>query len=146
MGLVADPGSGGTVMRQLPKRPNLDQLRRQARELQRRSSPQRLSAAQLALAREYGFRSCARLKAEVQARKGYVSLVSKRRTFAVVQATTKHRVDLGFRLDNQKPAGRLLPGSGLGNGSFSVRLGLASPADLDRDALTWLKRAYDENA
>src|SRR5206468_4895127 len=57
MGLVADPGSGGTVMRQLPKRPNLDQLRRQARELQRRSSPQRLSAAQLALAREYGFRS-----------------------------------------------------------------------------------------
>ena len=250
-------------MRQLPKRPNLDQLRRQARELQRRSRPQKLSAAQLALAREYGFRSWARLKAEVdarstssapanvrgweamrdrsarilekrsganveawkrrmgrehfdneaelrrwlsrqgltgyaqtllvwerfgypsyivagadelirgqyadrpqlrpifdavvdalpgigdvavQARKGYVSLVSTRRTFAIVQATTQHRVDLGLRLEKQKPAGRLLAGTGLGNGSFSVRLGLASPADLDRDALAWLKRAYDENA
>jgi uncharacterized protein DUF5655 len=250
-------------MRQLPKRPNLDQLRRQARELQRRSRLQKLSTAQLVLARAYGFRSWARLKAEVdarssspalasvrgweamrdrsarllekrtgadveawkrrmarepfdseaalrrwltqhsvtgyaqtllvwerfgypsfivagagelidgqyadrpnlrpifdavvdalpgigdvavQARKGYVSLVSKRRTFAIIKATTKHRVDLGFRLENAKPAGRLLPASGLGNGSFSVRLGLASHADLDRDALAWLKRAYDENA
>lgn len=82
----------------------------------------------------------------VQARKGYVSLVSKRRTFAIVQATTKHRVDLGLRLDSQKPADRLQPAGTLGNGSFSVRLGLASPTDLDRDALAWLKRAYEENA
>ncbi len=36
--------------------------------------------------------------AVVQARKTYVSLVSKRRTFAVIQATTKNRVDLGLRL------------------------------------------------
>ena len=31
----------------------------------------------------------------VQARKGYVSLVSPRRTFAVVRPTTRQRVDLG---------------------------------------------------
>src|SRR5438128_7091708 len=55
-------------MRQLPKRPNLDQLRRQARELQRGSGPQKLSEAQLALAREYGFRSWAGLKTEEDAR------------------------------------------------------------------------------
>ena len=32
----------------------------------------------------------------VQARKTFVSLVSPRRTFAVVQATTRTRVDLGL--------------------------------------------------
>ena len=260
-------------MRQLPERPNLDQLRRQARELQRRSKPLTLSAAQLAVARDYGFPSWARLKAEVerrphptlpqrgteelprpevrtwqgmrdwsaellekrtgrnvdawnqaigrrrfpnepalrkwlsaegvtgyaqmllvwerfgypeflkagaddligrqyadrvhlrpildatlaalpgiapvaviQARKTYVSLVSKRRTFAVVQATTKNRVDLGLRLRDQPPGGRLKSGKGVGNGSMTVCVALSSPTDLDDEALGWFKRAYDENA
>ena len=250
-------------MRQLPKRPDLDQLRRQARELQRRSKPMTLSAAQLAVAREYGFPSWTRLKAEVdrrrsilkpevrtwqgmrdwsaqlleratgkdvaawnrviarrgfanesalrkwltaqgvtgyaqmllvwerfgypdfmtagaddligrqyadraslrpileatlaalpgmaqvavvQSRKTYVSLVSKRRTFAVIQATTKNRVDLGLRLRDQRPGGRLKPGKAVGNGSMTVCLPLSSPTDLDDEALGWLKRAYDENA
>jgi hypothetical protein len=262
-GLAADPGPEENAMRQLPKRPNLDQLRRQPRELQRRSKPMTLSAARLALAREYGFPSWARLKAEVerpralpgpemrtwqgmrdwsaellekrtgrnveawkrliarrglpnqaalrkwltaqrvtgyaqmllvwerfgypdfmtagaddligrqyadrahlrpileatfgalpgigqvvvvQARKTYVSLVSKRRTFAVIQATTRNRVDLGLRLDDQSPGGRLKSGKGVGNGSMTVSLPLSSPADLDDEALRWLKRAYDENA
>lgn len=39
----------------------------------------------------------------VQARKTYVSLMSPRRTFARVQRTTKHRVDLGLRLEKRKP-------------------------------------------
>jgi hypothetical protein len=41
----------------------------------------------------------------VQARKTIISLVGPRRTFAVVQATTKNRVDLGLRLDNESQAG-----------------------------------------
>jgi hypothetical protein len=45
----------------------------------------------------------------IQARKTYVSLVSPRRTFARVQPTTKDRLDLGLRLQGQKPGGRLLP-------------------------------------
>jgi hypothetical protein len=262
-GLAADPGSEENAMRQLPEHPNLDQLRHQARELQRRSKSMTLSAAQLAVARQYGFPSWTRLKAEVdrrrsilkprirtwqgmrdwsaqlleratgkdvaawnraiarrrfatesplrkwltaqgvtgyaqmllvwerfgypdfmtagasdligrqyadrpslrpildatlaalpgigqvavvQARKTYVSLVSKRRTFAVIQATTKNRVDLGLRLRDQRPGGRLMPGKGVGNGSMTVCVPLASPADLDDEALGWLKRAYDENA
>src|SRR2546421_1250931 len=52
----------------------------------------------------------------VQTRKTYISLVSERRTFAVVQATTKNRVDLGLRLDDARPGGRLSPGKGIGNG------------------------------
>ncbi len=45
----------------------------------------------------------------IQARKTFVSLVSPRKTFARVQATTKNRVGLGLRLEGQKPIGRLRP-------------------------------------
>jgi ankyrin repeat protein len=70
-------------MSTLPVRPNLDQLRRQARELLRAaqagdataagriravSDALTLTAARLAIAREYGYASWARLKAEVDAR------------------------------------------------------------------------------
>ena len=73
-------------------------------------------------------------------------LVSKRRTFAATQATTSNRVDLGLRLGNQRPGGRLKPGKGVGNGSMTVCLPLSAVADLDDEALSWLRRAYDENA
>jgi ankyrin repeat protein len=54
----------------LPAAPSLEQLRKQAKELVRdrrgRGEPLRLSEAQLALAREYGFASWPRLKAYVE--------------------------------------------------------------------------------
>jgi hypothetical protein len=71
-------------MPELPERPDLDQLRRQARELLRaaaRGEPSAvarlravservtLSAAQLAVAREYGYRSWPALKAEAERRR-----------------------------------------------------------------------------
>ncbi len=70
-------------MPQLPDRPDIDQLRRQARDLQRAaqdgdvaalrrlravSDKVTLSTAQLALAREYGFPSWRRLADEVERR------------------------------------------------------------------------------
>src|SRR2546422_9652319 len=45
----------------------------------------------------------------IQARKTHVSLVSPRRTFARVQATTKNRVDLGLRVEGRKAKGRPQP-------------------------------------
>ncbi|HEY7067094.1 MAG TPA: DUF5655 domain-containing protein [Chloroflexota bacterium] len=81
----------------------------------------------------------------VQARKGYVALVSPRRTFAVVKATTRQRVDLGLRIDGQAPGGRLHDGTRLANGSINLRLPLAGPADLDAEALGLLERAYAAN-
>ena len=203
-------------MSQLPGHPDLDQLRRQARELHRAaqagdaraldrlrqvSGTVALSAAQLAIARDHGFPSWPRLKAEVERRRaqsarpagedGYpdflsagadaliagqyadrphlqpildavlaavpalgpvtvqarttiVSLVTPRRTFAVVQARTKSRVDLGMRLDDEQPGGRLLAARDLG--AATVRIALTSPADVDEEVLGWLRRAYDENA
>jgi len=80
----------------------------------------------------------------VQARKTLVSLVGPRRTFAVVQATTKSRVDLGLRLDNSKPGGRLLAARDIG--AANLRIALTGPGDIDDEVRGWLRRAYDENA
>lgn len=82
----------------------------------------------------------------VQARRTYISLVTERRTFAVVQATTKRRVDLGLRLVDVKPGGRLQSARGVGNGSMGVKLTLTSAGELDGEAIAWLKRACEENA
>ena len=79
----------------------------------------------------------------VQARTTLVSLVTPRRTFAVVQARTKSRVDLGLRLDSTPPGGRLLAARDIG--AATVRICLSAPGDLDEEALGWLRRAYEEN-
>ena len=60
-----------TVSRSLPARPSLDSLRKQARKIARERSVS-LRDAQLALAREYGFRGWRDLTAEVSKRVGNV--------------------------------------------------------------------------
>jgi hypothetical protein len=82
----------------------------------------------------------------IQARKGYVSLLTPRRTFATVQPTTKQRVDLGLRLANPRPAGRLARPSSMGNSQVTARLPLTTPEDVDDEVISWLRRAYDENS
>ncbi|HEX6525493.1 MAG TPA: DUF5990 family protein [Streptosporangiaceae bacterium] len=79
----------------------------------------------------------------VQARKTCVSLATPRRVFAVVQATTKSRVDLGLRLDDERPGGRLLAARDLG--AATVRIPLTKAEDVDAEVLGWLRRAYQEN-
>lgn len=81
----------------------------------------------------------------IQARKTYVSLVTPRRTFAIVQATTRKRVDIGLRLGGIEPHGRLLPAKSLGNDTITVRIALESVDDLDAGAIAWLQRAYQDN-
>lgn len=83
-------------------------------------------------------------KVGVQARKTYVSLVSPRRTFARVQATTKGRVDLGLRLDEQAPGGRLQPSKI--HETMRLQIGLSTIDDVDEEVVRWLRRAYDENS
>jgi hypothetical protein len=214
-------------MAQLPDRPDIDQLRRQARELHRAagggdpdalrrlravSDKVTLSTAQLALAREHGFSSWRRLRDEAEhrrallegpqrdaggpvtapapawswredpewsdeladgqyadrpqlrpvldallaaasvlgpmtavVRKTCVSLVSPRRTFAAVQATTRGRVDLGLRLDGTSPAGRLLVAKNIASGSINLRIALSAPGEVDEEVAGWLRRAYEES-
>jgi hypothetical protein len=216
-------------MSSLPDRPDLAQLRRQARELQRAaasgdpaavlriqqvSAEITLSAAQLTLAREYGFARWTKLKDEaerrrasapdsappalappsaepwrdylvvdgdddpdaliegqyadrpqlrpildavlavlpglgpltVQSRRTLVTLFTPRRAFATVRATTKTRVDLGLRLDDARPHGRLLAAGNLGGGGVTVRVALTRPEDVDDEVRDLMRRAYAENA
>ncbi len=82
---------------------------------------------------------------EVQARKTYVALLGPKRTFASVQPTTKTRVDIGLRLDGVQPEGRLEIAKSIGQSSMTHKVALSSPADLDDEALGWLRRAYEAN-
>jgi len=82
---------------------------------------------------------------ELQNRKTYVALIGPKRTFASIQATTKARVDIGLRLDGVAPSGRLEAAKSIGQSSMTHRIGLSSPADLDAEALGWLRRAYEAN-
>ncbi len=79
----------------------------------------------------------------IQARKTYVSLVTPRRTFARVQATTKQRVDLGLRLEGQSPGGRLQPSKI--HETMPVQISLTKVGDVDAELLDWLQKAYDQN-
>ena len=80
----------------------------------------------------------------VQTRKTYVSLVTPRRTFARIQPTTKSRVDLGLRLEGQKPSGRLRPSKI--HETMPLQISLASVDDIDSEVLNWLQEAYDQNS
>jgi len=80
----------------------------------------------------------------IQARKTYVSLVTLRRTFARVQPATKSRVDLGLRLEGQKPGGRLVPSRI--HETMPLRISLASVEELDAEVMRWLQLAYEQNS
>jgi len=79
----------------------------------------------------------------IQTRKTYVSLVSPRRTFARVQPTTRNRVDLGLRLEDQKPGGRLQPSKI--HETMRLQISLTTRDEVDSEVLGWLQQAYDQN-
>lgn len=80
----------------------------------------------------------------IQTRKTYVSLVTPRRTFARVQATTLKRIDVGLRLEAEAPCGRLRPNRIHEN--MPVGLAFERLEDLDHEARDWLAKAYARNA
>jgi hypothetical protein len=80
----------------------------------------------------------------IQARKTYVSLVTPRWTFARVQASTRQRVDLGLRLEGEKPGGRLIPSKI--HETMPLQISLTSPEEVDAEVLGWLEKAYNQNS
>lgn len=78
---------------------------------------------------------------ELAPKKAYVSLRRKKQ-FALVQPSTKTRVDLGINLKGKAPGGRL-EASGSFSAMVSHRVRLESPSDVDAEVKAWLKEAYE---
>ena len=78
---------------------------------------------------------------EVSPKKTYVSL-RRSKQFALVQPTTKTRVDVGLCLKGEA-AGPRLEAAGSFNAMFSHRVRLVEPADVDAELVGWLRQAYE---
>jgi hypothetical protein len=79
---------------------------------------------------------------EISPKNAYVSLRRKRQ-FALIQPSTRTRLDIGLNLKGQDPEGRLEP-SGSFNVMCSHRIRTATPDDVDHDVIDWLRKAYDQ--
>ncbi|MDF2442375.1 MAG: hypothetical protein JWR01_578 [Subtercola sp.] len=71
----------------------------------------------------------------------YVSLLRGSKKFAVAQFTAT-RFDLGLKLKSEEPGGRF-EASGSWNSMVTLRVRLASAAELDDEVFGALRRAYD---
>jgi hypothetical protein len=82
---------------------------------------------------------------EVVGRKTYVPLYTPKRQYAVIQATTKTRVDMGLRIDGQEPTGRVEQAKRLGNETINLRIGLTGVDEIDDEVARWLDAAWEAN-
>ncbi|MEM1174330.1 MAG: DUF4287 domain-containing protein [Pseudomonadota bacterium] len=79
---------------------------------------------------------------EVSPKKAYVSL-RRSKQFAIVQPSTRTRVDLGLNLKGEAPIERL-EASGSFNAMVSHRVRLEKPGDVDNAVKGWIKKAWRE--
>ena len=80
---------------------------------------------------------------EIAPKKTYVSL-RRNKQFALIQPSTKTRVDLGVNLKDVAASDRLEK-SGSFNAMVSHRVRLEKPGDVDKDVKAWLKKAYEQS-
>ncbi len=79
---------------------------------------------------------------EIAPKKAYVSL-RRAKQFAIIQPSTKTRVDLGLKLKTEPAKGRLEK-SGSFNAMVSHRVRLEKPTDVDKSVKAWIKKAWSE--
>lgn len=79
----------------------------------------------------------------IEPRQTYVAF-ARRSQFALIQPSTKTRVDLGLVLPDIAPTGRLGASTNFGSGSINRRVALATPADVDDEVEGWLLQAYQQ--
>jgi hypothetical protein len=77
---------------------------------------------------------------EIAPKKAYVSL-RRSKQFAIIQPSTRTRVDLGLNIKGEPPKGRLEM-SGSFNAMVSHRVKLEKAADVDKDVKAWIKKAW----
>ena len=75
-------------------------------------------------------------------KKAYVSVKAKKQ-FALIQPSTKTRLDVGVNLKGKAPEGKLEE-SGSFNAMCSHRIKTESPADVTPELINWLQEAYNQ--
>jgi len=78
---------------------------------------------------------------EIAPKKSYVSL-RRAKQFAIIQPSTKSRVDLGLNLKGEKGQGMLIEGDKW-SGMCTHRIELHGLEDVDDEVLGWLRAAYE---
>lgn len=78
----------------------------------------------------------------IETRQSYVAF-ARAKQFALIQPSTRTRVDLGLVLPSVAPSGRLAASTNFGSGSINRRVALATPDDVDAEIEDWLRQAYD---
>lgn len=79
---------------------------------------------------------------ELAPKKAYVSL-RRNKQFAIIQPSTKTRVDVGINMKDAD-AGERLEASGSFNSMVSHRVRLSNADEVDAELTGWLKAAYDK--
>ena len=78
---------------------------------------------------------------EIAPKKSYVSL-RRGKQFAIIQPSTKTRVDIGINLKGIDPTDRL-EASGSFNAMVSHRVRVGTVDEIDAEVLDWLRQAYE---
>ncbi len=77
---------------------------------------------------------------ELAPRKTYAARV-RGQQFALIQPSTRTRVDLGRRLKGQEATDRLQEGAAFGSGSITYKVALADVREVNEQVMGWLKQA-----
>ncbi len=80
---------------------------------------------------------------EVAPKKAYVS-IRRNKQFALIQPSTKTRLDIGINLKNKAENGKLET-AGSFNSMVSHRVKISSLDEVDEQLFDWLKQAYEES-
>ena len=79
---------------------------------------------------------------EISPKKSYVS-IRRSKQFALVQPSTRTRVDIGIKIKDCEPTGRL-EAAGSWNSMVSHRVRLTDVHQVDDELLGWLRLGYDQ--
>ena len=79
---------------------------------------------------------------EIAPKKTYVSLRRKKQ-FAIIQPSTKTRMDVGLNMKNVALIGKLEAG-GSWNAMCTHRVKVESEKDINGDLVKWIKQAYEQ--
>jgi len=79
---------------------------------------------------------------EISPKKAYVSLRRKKQ-FAIIQPSTKTRLDVGLNLKGVAPSGQL-EAAGSWNGMCTHRIKIEDAGQVNAELAQWLKKAYEQ--